>query len=159
MNENVFFETKQKLSESDIARVETKYKILFPEDYRSHLLKYNGGYPERPCFSSPDTAHTDAYSPFSSCVHYFYAIYDGKVSNFEKNYENFKGRIPSNMIPIAYDPGGNQICLSTDVLNYGYVYFWSHEDESSNHIEDNNNRLTVLAKSFTEFVNGLHSEE
>ncbi len=43
MQENPFLKTAPFLPESDIAKIQTELGIVFPEEYRQHVLKYNGG--------------------------------------------------------------------------------------------------------------------
>jgi cell wall assembly regulator SMI1 len=158
MNENVFLETEAKLLESDILRIEEKLTINLPEQYRTHLLKYNGGRPVRCAFSTLGVNEGN-YSPFSSGVHYFYAIYEGKQENFETKYNIFKGRMPANMIPIASDGGGNQICVSVSGNDYGHIYFWDHEDEADDDSTPDYSNLTHLADSLNDFIQRLEYDE
>jgi hypothetical protein len=159
MSENIFLKTKQDLSERDILRVEEKYNICLPEEYKAYLLQYNGGYPERPCFASVEDKYEQAYSPFSSCIHYFYAIHEERYSNFETSYEIFLGRMPKHIIPIAYDPGGNQVCISIGKQDHGFIYFWDHEKEAPKNKAPDYGNLTLLAKSLRVFINGLYPDK
>lgn len=95
-------------------------------------------------------------------VDYFYAIYEGKVSNLEKAIETFKeignARMPDNIFPIAYDSGGNKICISVSGKDFGFIYFWDHEEEVDEGEIPNYNNLYLLAKNLNEFLESLTEE-
>lgn len=146
-NELAFEETKINTSESAIASLEKRLDIVLPSEYKEHILKYNGGYPNKECF--------DTQGGGRSKIHYFYAIYDGEYSNFEKSFNIFKieeTRMLSHVFPIAYDDGGNQICISIGDKDYGKIYFWDHEEESD---EPDYENMYLIANSFNEFLEGL----
>ena len=56
-------------------------------------------------------------------------------------------------MPIARDPGGNQILLAFAGPNEGKVYFWDHEEEPA---MPNYSNCHLIADSFREFIEGLH---
>lgn len=65
--------------------------------------------------------------------------------------------MPTGILPIGHDPGGNYICIALTDENYGQIYFYDHEEPN----EDSNgnvnwNNLYLVAKSFSEFLNKLH---
>ncbi|GAB3503497.1 SMI1/KNR4 family protein [Emticicia fontis] len=148
MNSDLIFEeTKIATNESEIASLEKRLNTTLPSQYREHILKYNGGFPNKECFNTQGGGR--------SKIHYFYSIYDGKYSNFEKSFKTFKvieKRMLSHIFPIAYDDGGNQICISTDDKDYGAIYFWNHEEETDEPSYDN---MYLIAKSFNDFLNCL----
>jgi len=59
-------------------------------------------------------------------------------------------RIPRDMIPIARDSFGNQICIGVSGPRCGYVYFWDHENEDED--EPTYRNMHLVAKSFQEFL-------
>ena len=74
--------------------------------------------------------------------------------------EDYRGRLPSDVIPIGDDPYGNLICLGVRGGNRGAVYFWDHEDELD---EEGLSKLDYgnmykLADGFEEFVDKLKAE-
>ncbi|WP_010583137.1 SMI1/KNR4 family protein [Schlesneria paludicola] len=145
-------DSKPQLSKKKLSAVEKRLKIDLPEDYRQFMLTHNGGWPEPSEFKYGDGPYTD------SCVDWFLSIYDGEYSNFEEYFEQFKGdepRMPTELVPIALDPGGNLVCISTHGPNRGKVFFWDHEEEASDgQVPDYRNVYTV-ANSFTEFLSML----
>lgn len=147
-NNLIFFEVEQPLKDEDIMRLERRLDIKLPELYRDHLLKHNGGYPNNACFSAEQGT--------GSCIHYFYAIYDGEYSNFYEYYFIYKveqQRMPNNIIPVAYDESGNQICISVSGDDLGVVYFWDHEEETQPATYEN---LYKISDDFNDFLDKLH---
>lgn len=94
----------------------------------------------------------------------FYGIYDGEVSQFkeELTYEildckfRLEDRIPKQLLPIACDPFGNDICLAISGRRRGKVYFWDHELELGVPSWFN---VFFVAKSFDNFIDILRPYE
>lgn len=152
-----FNEVKKLLDNSDITALEERVGYSFPQEYREHLLAYNGGFPDKQVFAFEENGKQQ-----SSDVDWFYAIYDGKYNNLDtaiKMYKLDEKRLPQHIIPIAHDSGGNQICISCGTEDYGKVYFWNHELEVDYSVagDDDYSNLYLIADSFTEFINGLMS--
>ncbi|MFZ5553758.1 MAG: SMI1/KNR4 family protein [Bacteroidota bacterium] len=150
-----FLETENRLSIQQIEEVELLSGNSFPQQYKTHMLKYNGGRCKPNKFS-----FVEGEKLSSSCVDWFLAIYDGKYDNLKSyiiNYKLNKKRLPTHLMPIAHDPGGNLICISCGEKDYGYVYFWDHEKEVDYSRSDDKDysNLYLIAKSFDEFINGL----
>lgn len=143
----------------DIVNLEKKLNICFPEDYKQHLLKYNGGHPIKdgaPMISPIDKSETDIG------INWFLAIYNGESSNFLKAYNTFKiwqKRMPDELIPIANASCGNAICISIKGNNYGKVYFWDHEQEAYEGEEPDYSNVHLIANNFTDFINSLYETE
>lgn len=119
-----------------------------PPEYREFLLELNGGKPAAPRFRVGNGW---------SRIHYFYGLGTGfAYSDIEDGLVTFAGRIPERMIPVAADPGGNQLLLSLAGEDRGVVYFWDHEEEYRN--EDEPERMLNVrrvAGSFADLVRGL----
>jgi hypothetical protein len=139
-------------SRQEIDSFEQRMSIKLPLEYRNWLLKYNGGSPRPRVFragSGPEQ--------WTSCVAWFYAIYEGRLSNLEREITTFKikeTRIPKDLIPIADDPGGNQICLGYEGPNLGKVFFWDHERECDGSYDN----CYLIANSFNEFIASLKDD-
>ena len=105
------------LSEADVAAVEQRLGVSFPDDYRAFLLQINGGVPRpgkwvKQIFSLGSDVSPDA--------------------SFETAYQNLKvveKRVPHRLIPVADNGGGDVYCVSTSGADRAAVYLWSHEDE------------------------------
>lgn len=150
-----FFETKKPITLKEIKEIEGYVGLTFPDDYKQHLLKYNGGWCKPNVFSLVEE-RIENYS----CIDRFYAIYDGEYDNLKEFIDIFKKeekRMPIHITPIAHDPGGNQICISCGIKDYGYIYFWDHENEVDYTVsgDDDYSNLYLIAKSFNEFLEGL----
>lgn len=141
------------LSEEALRAFEERLGIILPEQYRHFLLVHNGGE------ASPDVFKIrNEQGPYTdSVVRCFFSI--GDVPNyrsFEWHYNLYKieeDRLPHNMIPIADDPGGNLICISTVGTDAGAVYFWNHEEETEPPSDAN---LHLIADTFQEFLGALY---
>ena len=48
--EVTFIDTERSTSTSELDALERRLNILLPDEYRQHLLKYNGGHPRPYCF-------------------------------------------------------------------------------------------------------------
>jgi hypothetical protein len=66
-------------------------------------------------------------------------------------------RLPNHLLPIAHDPLGNLICISCSKEDFGYIYFWDHENavDYANSTDADYSNLYIIAKSFKEFIAGL----
>ncbi|CAL2080621.1 SMI1/KNR4 family protein [Tenacibaculum sp. 190524A05c] len=108
--------------------------LKLPDDYKSHMLTYNGGYPDGDyvCFRNPNRIIE---------LEYFHPIKYG--SDTMEYYLFMRKVLPKNHISIGIISGG-RISLSLSELDYGSVYI-SYEDVIPEKI----------ASSFTEFINGL----
>jgi len=136
-------------SEEKIAAFEKGLGRPLPPQYRQFLISYNGGRPKIDEFGIPGQG--------SSQANFFYGIdvgKDYKCYELKKNVDVLKGRIPNELLPIADDPGGNQICISLSPDDCGRVYFWDHEKEL-----EPDQTVIPLADSFDEFIDSLRESE
>jgi cell wall assembly regulator SMI1 len=153
-----FSQTESQLNLIQIEEVEKYVGIDFPNEYKNHLLKYNGGQ------CSPNVFKFNENGKWTeSCVDWFLAIYDGEYDNLKeyiKTYKLDEKRLPLHMLPIAHDPGGNLICISCGTEDEGYIYFWDHENEVNYNVSSNADysNLHFVAKDLNEFIDGLKEE-
>jgi hypothetical protein len=150
-----FFETEKQLNISQIEEMEKYAGLIFPQEYKDHLLLYNGG----KCI--PNIFKFDENGKCSySIIDWFLAIYDGEYDSLKKEIDIFKKeikRMPLQMLPIAHDPGGNLICISCETEDKGYIYFWDHENEvdySKSNDRDYSN-LYYITNCFSAFISDL----
>ncbi|MED0932880.1 SMI1/KNR4 family protein [Bacillus mobilis] len=136
-----------KVSLQDIKQFEQEYNVTLPKQYVDFLLEYNGGFPQESSFKISDDEG-------ESLVNKFYGIGDMK-SNLGKVFEVLEGEIPEEFISIANDPAGNEILLGVNGDFQGKVYFWIHDIEP----EDEMDNMFILADSFVEFFNNLYESE
>jgi cell wall assembly regulator SMI1 len=144
-------ESEASISASELEAIEKKLGIHLPDQYRSFLLVHNGGRPTPSIFRYRNEAgpYTD------SEVDWFLAIQSKDYNDFETYYDRYKIhriRMPTELVPIADDPGGNVICIVVDGPKLGAVYFWDHEEEQDLPSYKN---VHLIANSFDEFMNLL----
>jgi cell wall assembly regulator SMI1 len=150
-----FSETNNPTNIKEIDLIETWIGLNFPPEYKEHLIKYNGGRCSPNVFEFIENGKQS-----SSCVDWFFAIYDGEYYKLRDEIEMVKlneKRLPTHIIPIACDPGGNLVCISCGSDDYGKVYFWDHENEVDYTVsgDDDYSNLYLIANSFNEFIDGL----
>ncbi|MCB2156859.1 SMI1/KNR4 family protein [bacterium] len=111
---------------SVVDAVEKRLGVVFPEDYRDFLLKYDGARPEDNAFDGDPVVSVDRFIPVAKIVER-----TARVEGF-----------PKDAWAVASCYSGNFIYIrKTDFA----VYFWDHE------VEDDKR----LAGSFSEFLQGL----
>lgn len=116
------------------------------------ILKYNGGKPVIRRFSTLDDKQT-------SLLMLLFPLSESNEPNLEGNYMEFNESkiIPSNLLSIGDDPIENKICISVSGDDKGYIYYWSldMEDIDEEDYLPSYKNMSLIAKSFTEFMNGL----
>lgn len=135
------------ITEEDILNLEQSCGFKFPISYKSFMLRHNGGYPQSNKFVFTDFRGKQS----DSLVDFFLPIGDEINDNIRRVYEYFTGeeRLPVGMLPIAYDPFGNMICINLTDKLYGSLFFWDHE------LEFESNNLSLITNDFNEFVSSL----
>ncbi len=131
------------IDDASLQVVEEALGFTLPKTYRDRLMQNNGGYPE--------PADFDIGAEGASTVQYFLGVNEGDPDDLLTFNTNFKGRLPSGLLAVAYDPGGNLICLGVGGERLGQVFFWDHEHRNS--VID---ELPMLAPSFDSFLEQLH---
>ena len=151
----IFSDTQAPLELSQIEEVERFSGLTFPESYKNHLLKYNGGQCDPNTFSFIENGERT-----QSDIDWFLAINDDEDENFKDYFKDYKideKRLPNHILPIAHDSFGNLICISCSGKDCGYVYFWDHENEVDYQIygDDDYSNLYLIEDDFDKFINGL----
>lgn len=137
------------LSSEQLDEVEQRMGSAIPPVYREFLLQNNGGRPVPNAFLY---RRSDGTTAGEGGVNTFLGIGDAESTDIEWHRSMYEDRIPSNFFPIADDPGGNLICLSTSGDDVGAVYFWDHEEESDPPTYDN---VYFIAPDFQTFLDTL----
>ena len=129
---NITWKRGSKIDEATIKKVETKFGITLPGDYKSIIINHNNA---RPSVSTFDTE--------SSTEHVFKKLLSLKEDDLETVYKAKKvlSKIDDTLFPFANDPAGNYLCFKN-----GTVVYWLHEDDS----------VLKVANSFTEFIAKLY---
>jgi len=142
------------LSVEDIARVESRFDIDFPADYRDFLLRNNGGKP-RPSWYPVNDEYEDEIS-------YFLSINaPDRHSDLATQIENYRDWILPTYLPYAVCCGGDVLCISLKDDDPGSVYHWNHglANHAGEPFEDNMTRLADSLSDFLETVATLENFE
>lgn len=145
----IFEESIEHATNEDIEAFEATFHFTLPQAYRQFLLQYNGGMPGENIFD-----YQDEYALTSSTVRLFLTLGLGPDS-LGHYLEIYASRIPQNALPIAYDDGGNLICLIFESQGTSVV-FWNHEQEGE---EFEKTVFFFVSENFEAFCQGLHSNE
>jgi hypothetical protein len=147
------------LTEERLGQLETRLKGRLPEDYRTFLLRYNGGRPTLSRFTFAVEGEEQ-----ESILEWLYAVHDQPYEEPE-DWDPDSGELPpyfaqpleevwaelrsekpkAGVLPIGRDPGGNLVCLGYAGKRAGQVWLYDHETES----------FVPLAGNFSDFLNGL----
>lgn len=151
----IFENEKNPVSLIDIEKIEKSVQLTFPIEYKEHILAHNGGQCSPNIFKFIEKGKESR-----SRINWFLAIHEGEYYNLEEYigiYKRDQKRLPISMLPIANDPFGNLVCVSCEERDYGFVYFWDHENEVNYEIEDDTNysNLYLISYSFKEFLENL----
>lgn len=144
---------KHLIKEEDILIIQNHLNCELPEDYRSFLLKYNGGYPKEDTF--PVIEELAPGEVFCG-IDRFLEINSNTVNDFRIVNSTLKNRIPKELICIARAVCGDKICLCVKGKNYGKVYFWDHNWEAEEGEEPTYDNVYLIANSFEDFINSLY---
>ena len=109
-----------------------KVKLPFPPEYVEFLLAHNGG------AIGPDWWRYLRY-PIEGCkqdthglLQLFYSVGNpGGNADLVQKHKVFRRRMPPGLLPIASDPGGNQIGLVCSGGRAGQVVFWDQAFEAN----------------------------
>ena len=138
-------------TEHELNQLEVRIGSSLPYDYRNFMAKYNGGRPEPSGFVFPTTNGMS-----DSAVRYFLTLDESEERYSIQEFLNrYIDRIPQKLVPIACDSFGNLVLLDAGAKSVGAVCFWDHEKESVD--EPTWDNITVVAASFTEFLDSLES--
>lgn len=146
-------DTSPPLTVAEIQSFEASQQILLPAEYKQFLLLHNGGKPDRRLFRF----NHSAVGEFVGEVGMFFSIDETSTDSLFEYMETYSGRVPTDLLPVARDIGGNLICISVGNANSGQMFFWDHEGEYEIPVakEVDYRNIDFLATSFDEFVNHL----
>lgn len=136
-----------------IDEFEASCGLSLPSEYRSFLLKYNVGCPKKNGFFYKHVEKIKRGDEPDGSISYFYGLSGNETWRLQWAYEIYvkNSRIPKEYLPIATDPGGNNLCIGVGEGNYGKIYFWDHEKE----VYEDEDPFKLLANDFDSFINSL----
>jgi len=120
----------EQITAEDLNEFEKEIGLTLPEDYRAHMLKYNGGLPSSYYLYYGEPDDGILLSGFKSIKY-------GDSLVEKQDY------LPENCLSIGYTETG-YLAMSLDENEYGSIFVYYSEAE-----------LTKIAASFTEFLDGL----
>lgn len=148
------------ISDADIADAEKKLEVTFPADYRSFLLKVNGGIPKPGTFLNPALADDDEDEECDdeadvdgSIVEMLYTLGDQKAgfNHYDLVTMNLHFRseleLPTQRLAVGLYDEMDVLLVSVGERDRGAVYAWSFI--ASGYDED---RVDRIADSFDEFL-------
>ena len=145
----------------DIGRIvdfESKHEVQLPVPYKSFLLQFNGGRPK----PSRSFSWQTCLGANMSVVEYFYTI-DASSSSRDLGViiETTRDALWPDLLAIASDGCGNEICIGIARQNYGQIFFWNWYVHMGYplHSARDNIVLRKIADDFDEFFSSLAMDE
>lgn len=136
-----------KLTLDDISEHERIVGICIPDEYKSFLLKYNGGIP------SPRVFPVRGLQGDSHGLICLFLGVGHQVETSNLGWDSREiGDIPCDLLPIGRSDGGDLICMSTADQDYGAVYYWDIYNEQAANGREN---AYWIVNSFSEFLEVL----
>jgi hypothetical protein len=139
------------LSNTDfINQVEQIWNVKLPSDFKSIVLEYNRGYPEKNSFDTTDTKGR----VFGELLNFELV----EKNNVLRHHQIVKGKPSNQIFPFMIDPGGNYTCFNYEVNKFEpTVIFWNHEGLIVNNEEVH--KIEFVANTYTEFLSKLYKSE
>lgn len=153
MNRMKFTESWTKVTDRSLSRIETKLDLTFPPQYRTFLMRHNGGHPRPSTFTLNNStikvalfysAGGDSDIDIVQAQKNVQTLIKSKFSEEER--PKFAG-----LLIIAEDVNGNFIFLGTDGDNENHVFYFDKKNKSD--------PLTLVSKSFNDFLNAFSGDE
>lgn len=148
-------EPNEKISDKDIEKIEQKYNLSFPVEYKNFMLKYNGGEPADLLFKPQEIQdHRLQVFEFYSLerLEEFLEVIKKEMASKEEFYMLMYQRYGKEKMIIIGEIGWNSsaLCVCYSEKDYGKVYF-------INMNEVNDDEFHLLANNFDEFMNNFSS--
>lgn len=127
---------------SSFINLEKKLGFTITEEVKEILLEYNVAKPERTYYKKENIEFR---------LNYFFGFSEHKHEDFYDTYNNYLGRIPDELYPIASVDGGDLLLVSKIDES---IYFWFHEEDDWG-IENITKWPTKVCNDIKEFLNLL----
>lgn len=168
-----FVEPGPPVSPRDLEAFEARIGARLPDDYRAYLLRYNGAQPllegaeqdgcvVRVRWDGKAPRASGSAASFEGFLGLLPA--PGVVPDLAETWNEFRGRIPKETIPIGRDPGGSLFLLVLYGPSRGSILFWSRRYEGvedaglASESEGAYANVGFLAPSFTGLLDALEPE-
>lgn len=129
---------KRKITEQDFENVEKEFGVQFPLDFKGVVLENNGASPEKTTY--------DTKVAKERIAEYLLSFSKDDKDNIFVAYNATRKYVNEKTIPIMRDSFGNYICFDFSKEKKGELYFWNHEDDS----------LEYINETFSNFLNSLY---
>ena len=116
-----------------IERLEDKYEIDFPDEFKSFFKYNNGGIPKKNVFEVKGKEYE---------VRCFLSFNENEYNSIKSPLASFLEETKGRIVPAAKDSGDNYYCLNIET---GKVYFWNKDD----------GLYYCIAENFNEFIGYL----
>ena len=166
------------LSSKDRVEIEMAQDARLPSEYAVFAANYGGhrfGCMVRfstkavdPLYKHPKWTGLPNKRVKGSMISHFYGSMDGDDPPVALTWAQnaYQSRIPSELLPIADDGQGNQICIACVGEMTGAIYFWDHDNEwdAEDYEDDTGEEMPqeakfqnvyLAAESLGEFLKGL----
>lgn len=129
-------------SDREIADLESHFGVKLPDEYVTLLRHANGGHPELDAFQPQGAVEEDLWG-----VNRFYHLGNDKddINGLWRATTEWQAAVGKNIVPVANDPGGNQVMLRFDSSPPSVVVC----------VHDEDFRMIPTADSFGEFIDLL----
>lgn len=140
---NVVLAPNKKISSGDIELAESLLSSVFPKDFVSFLLEFNGGDCEKDTYDYIDIDGDKN----SSDVLEFYQLFSKDGFGIVESTSTLResGRILKSHVVIGRESGGNLILVDTQTKN---VLLWDHDRE-----DELPKNCYLIGENFTKFFN------
>jgi len=162
-------ESGDSITESELLELERKIGITLPPQLRDFYLKWNGGTPLPDDIDISKSAWVHLHwndkksaESFESATGFegMPKINSHPATDFFRTWNDFKHRIPNDLIMFARDPGGSLFLIGIKKHNLGRIYFWerSYEADIEAGESPSYDNIAYIADSFSEFLLLLREE-
>jgi len=135
-------------TDADLTAFEDELGGRLSDDYRSFLLSTNGGEPEQYSRLAGRPAAAPAVS-----VRWFCGLQTRDEYDLGAVRSTIAGRLPTQLLPIGIDSGGNLTCLDyRESGESGAVFYWDHDQETDDDEQPTWAGADRLADSFGDFL-------
>lgn len=150
MNIDEFKHSGPPIGEDDIRALEKLLGQKLPAQYRTFLLRQNGGSPQ------PQEAFCGyGDKDKGSVLGIFYAVvHEDYGCRIEYGLGAFEKRIPSDLLPIGAAAFGDQVCIGLSGKGRGKIFLWMRSDEDPRRwkLRPWRKNIRCIADSFDEFL-------
>ncbi len=146
--------TNEAVALEQLTKFENENKIRIPQDYKKFVA--DGAIGAYKCKSLDFVGIDDEEN--STGFRNLLAVDESSGESVQNKYRYMTAgeRIPKRVVPIAEDIGGNMVCMDVGPDRNGAIYFWDHEFELDDDLEEN---LALIAPNFSAFLALLYDDE